>query len=280
MTETGPWGADGQHTDGAHSRPQPDQDAYPWTNPAVPQQYSAPKNRNGLIIGLVVAVVAAVAGAGIVMIVRHNQQASSLTSAATSPVPADHLQSVRIAAPNVITKPGTSEPLAQVKVYEDFLCPYCGLFEQAYGPTLKKLVDARQISVDYTMVSILGQHDRNSYSTRSGAAAYCVADVDKTAFQRFHSALFADQPNETATVFPDNDWLIDQAYQAGATDSVPECVNSGKYLDMVNNAVANANIEGTPTIYLNGVDIGDDLMNKADPQVLIDKVKAITGNAQ
>lgn len=237
---------------------------------------------------MVVAVFAAVAVITAIAVVAVRQTrtdsvstaeaSTAASSAPMSPVPAGQLQSVRIAAPNVLTKPGSSEPLATLTVYEDFLCPYCGLFEKTYGPTIAKMIDAGQIGVDYTMVSVLGRHDKTSYSVRSGAMAYCVADVDKGAFRRFHAALFARQPEETATTFPADDQLLDQARQAGATGSVTDCVHSGKYLAMVNNAVENAKIEGTPTINLNGQDIADDLMNKFDPQTLIDKVNAITGD--
>jgi protein-disulfide isomerase len=40
--------------------------------------------------------------------------------------------------------------------------------------------------------------------TGAVAAAYCVADESIDAFRRFHAALYAQQPEETATVFPDN----------------------------------------------------------------------------
>jgi hypothetical protein len=40
--------------------------------------------------------------------------------------------------------------------------------------------------------------------TGAVAAAYCVADEPIDAFRRFHAALYAQQPEETATVFPDN----------------------------------------------------------------------------
>ena len=49
--------------------------------------------------------------------------------------------------------------------------------EQRFGTTVNKLID-------------------------TGAAAYCVADESIDAFRRFHAALYAQQPEETATVFP------------------------------------------------------------------------------
>jgi len=205
-------------------------------------------------------------------------ESSSTESTPSGPVPADHLQSVRIAAPNLRTKPGSDEPLVTLTVYEDFLCPVCGAFEKVYGKTLANLIDAGQVAVDYTMVSVLGRGDKTSYSVRAGAMAYCVADVDKGAFRRFHAALFANQPDEGGTVFPTDEDLLKQAQQAGAGGSVADCVHSGKYLAMVNNGAYTADIEGTPTVDLNNEDIAGDLMNAMAPSTLLDKVKAATGD--
>ena len=65
------------------------------------------------------------------------------------------------------------------------------------------------------IVSIIGRGDPKSYSTRAGAMAYCVADEDKTAFRRFHEALYKNQPEETAATFPDNAKLLEYARQSG-----------------------------------------------------------------
>jgi protein-disulfide isomerase len=235
-----------------------------------------------LAIFAVLAVFALVAVGVIVVVARHHQSpASSAASSATMSTDAGAAgqpKSVHIAAPNVATKPGSTEPKVQLVTYEDFLCPVCGAFESMYAQTINQLIDSGQIAVDYTLVSVLGQHKTSSYSVRAGAAGYCVADADTAAFRRFHAALFANQPDELGTSFPGDDQLIAQAAAAGATGSVPDCVHSGKYLDMVNNAAENANIEGTPTVYLNGVEIGRELLMKRDPRVLLDKVQAVTGS--
>jgi protein-disulfide isomerase len=299
MTQPGPWDSDGRHIDPANgpgtAPPPVGHGPYPAPNYAFPQQFGfgppppppPAKNRSGLLIAAVIAVVAILTAAA-VLVIRQTHTRSAAIAAPTSarasttlpsaPNPGSQPQSVHIAAPNVRTKPGSSEPLVTLTVYEDFLCPYCGLFEKTYGQTISNLIDGGQIAVDYTMVSVLGRHDKTSYSVRSGAMAYCVADVDKDAFRRFHAALFAQQPDEGAATFPTDDQLLDQARQAGATGSVADCVHSGKYLAMVNDAVDNAQIEGTPTINLNGQDIADDLMTKLGPTTLLDKVKAAAGN--
>jgi protein-disulfide isomerase len=269
MTQPGPWGP-----------PQPDRPQYYGAPQYVPGFPPPKKSRTGWVLFAVIAVIALVAaGASAFVVLRHKNtpvggaaETSSSASAGATP-----LRSIRLAAPNVATKPGSSEPKATLTVYEDFLCPFCGRFEQVYGPTISKLITDGRIAVDYTMVSILGRGDLKSYSVRAGAAAYCVADAGTAAFQRFHAALFAHQPDETAASYPSDDDLVAQAKQAGAPDSAAGCITSGKYRDMVNNAVKTASINSTPTVLLNGTDIGDAVLLNPDPQALLDQLKTVSG---
>jgi len=113
-------------------------------------------------------------------------------------------KSVRVVSSNVIKKEGSSDPKVVLSLYEDFLCPHCGQFEQQFGPTVNKLIDTGAVAADYYMVGILDRPQNQNYSSRAGGAAYCVADESIDAFRRFHAALYAQQPEETATVFPDN----------------------------------------------------------------------------
>ncbi len=98
----------------------------------------------------------------------------------------------------LITKEGTDEPKVVLSMYEDFLCPHCGEFEKQFGPTVRKLIDAGAVAADYYMVAILDRPQNQNYSSRAGGAAYCVADESTEAFQRFHDALFQQQPSESA----------------------------------------------------------------------------------
>ncbi|EHB59480.1 DSBA oxidoreductase [Mycolicibacterium rhodesiae JS60] len=183
-------------------------------------------------------------------------------------------QAVRIASSQLIKKEGSDEPKAVLSLYEDFQCPHCREFEKVFGPTITKLTDSGAVATDYYMVAILNSSFNKNYSTRAANAAYCVADVDKEAFLRFHGALFAQQPEEGSGTAPDNNALIETARQAGVpTDKVSQCINSGKNSDMVEGLAAAAKISATPTIRLNGQDI-----SPASPEDLVNKVKAIVGN--
>ncbi|MUL75048.1 DsbA family protein [Mycolicibacterium sp. CBMA 226] len=270
MTQPGPWGP-----------PQPDEPQYYGAPQYVPGFPPPKKSRTGWVLFAVIAIIALVAaGVAAFVVLRHKNTpvgGAVETSASSASAGATPLRSIRLAAPNVATKPGSTEPKATLKVYEDFLCPFCGRFEQVYAPTISKLIADGRIAVDYTMVSILGRGDVKSYSVRAGAAAYCVADGDTAAFQRFHAALFAHQPDETAASYPSDDELVAQAKQAGAPDSAANCITSGKYRDMVNNAVKTAGITSTPTVLLNGTDIGDTVLLNPNPQALLDQLKTVSG---
>jgi protein-disulfide isomerase len=181
-------------------------------------------------------------------------------------------QAVRVTSNSLMKKDGGDEPKAVLAMYEDFQCPHCRDFEKAFGPTISKLIDSGAVAADYYMVAILNSRANDDYSTRAANAAYCVADESKEAFTRFHSALFAMQPEEGAGGAPDTARLIETARQAGAAGSVPGCINSGKYNKMVDGLAAAAKITATPTIKLN-----DQEISPSTPEDLIAKVTAIVG---
>ncbi len=186
---------------------------------------------------------------------------------------AGEAKSVRVASSNVIKKEGSSDPKAVLSLYEDFLCPHCGLFEQQFGPTVSKLIDTGAVAADFYMVGILDRPQNQNYSSRAGGAAYCVADESIDAFRRFHAALYAQQPSETAVVFPDNSQLIEVARQAGAGGGVPDCINKGRYTAMVQGLAKATGIDATPTVRINGQDY-----QPSTPDALVAKIKEIVGN--
>ena len=96
-----------------------------------------------------------------------------------------------------------------------------------------------------------------------------------TSRSEFHAALYTKeiQPQEGGGVYPDNARLIELARQAGAAGTVPECINSGKYVEMVQGMAAASNIRSTPTIRINGEDY-----DPSTPDALVPKIKEIVGN--
>ena len=186
-------------------------------------------------------------------------------------------KSIRVTSSKLITKEGTTEPKAVLSLYEDFLCPVCGRFEQQFGPTVTQLIDSGAIATDYYMVAILDRPQNQNYSSRASSAAYCVADEDTTAdkkfFRQFHAGLYAQQPSETGSVFPTNAQLIETARQAGVVGKVPDCINNGRYLDMAKGLAAATNVTSTPTVRINGEDY-----QPTTPEALVAKIKEIVGD--
>ncbi|MDD7813880.1 DsbA family protein [Mycobacterium sp. CSUR Q5927] len=183
-------------------------------------------------------------------------------------------EAIRVTSSKLV-KDDNDEPKAVLSFYEDFLCPACGNLERALGPTVSRLIDSGAIAADYHMVAILDRAQNDNYSSRAGAAAYCVADESIDAFRRFHTALYTDelQPSEIGTDFPDNKRLIELARQAGAAGSVPGCINSGKYLKMVSGMAQAAGIHATPTLRINGEDY-----RPSTPEALVAKIREIVGD--
>jgi protein-disulfide isomerase len=187
---------------------------------------------------------------------------------------AGQAESIRVTSSKLITKEG-GEPKAVLSLYEDFLCPACGNFEKQFGPTISKLIDSGAVASDYYMVSILDLQGAG-YSTRAGNAAYCVAKAEGgsiDAFRRFHAALYAQQPQEGVGPFPDNARLIEIARQAGVAGGVPDCINSGRYDDMVGGLAAATGVNSTPTVRINGEDY-----SPSTPEALVTKIKEIVGD--
>ena len=184
---------------------------------------------------------------------------------------ANDAQAVRITSDSLIKKDGTDEPKAVVSIYEDFQCPHCRDFTKEFGPALDKLAQSGAAAIDYNMVSILNASNKG-YSMRAANAAYCVAEEDKGAFVRFHSALMAQQPMEGSGSGPDNMALIETARQAVVTGGVGDCIKSCRYDDMIKGLAAASKITATPTIRLNGQDI-----SPATPEELTAKVSQIVG---
>jgi protein-disulfide isomerase len=233
--------------------------------PASYDLNAAGRRRDLLVrIGLTsVVVLFAVVLVGYIVISHNNKKAASTERA------------VRVTSSKLVTKDGSHDPKAVVTFYEDFLCPACGNFERAFGPTVSKLIDSGAIAADYYMVGLLSRPSNDDYSSRAGNAAYCVADESVDAFRRFHTALYTNeiQPSETGTTFPDNAKLIELAREAGVVGKVPDCINAGKYITMVDGLASATGIHATPTVRINGQDY-----QWSTPDALVAKIKEIVGD--
>jgi protein-disulfide isomerase len=193
-------------------------------------------------------------------------------------------QPITVAVQDKLLKNPDGKPKAVLSMYEDFLCPVCGMFEHDFAETVNQLIDTGTVQADYYMVAILDPgHD--DYSSRAGNAAYCVAAADTTPtkqyFRLFHAKLYAQQPKETDASYPSNKDLIEKARVAGVSSTaLSDCINNGKYTKMVKGLSDAEGVKGTPTIRINGkpFDYTPPNPNRPDikPTAPADLIKAIT----
>lgn len=159
-----------------------------------------------------------------------------------------------------------------VKVFLDYQCPACAQFEGLNGKGLGKLADDGDISLTFQPVALLdNQSGGTKYSTRSANLMMCVVDsgqADK--FQELSLSLFSNQPEEGGTGLDDQK-MLDLAKEAGvdvdkkintAEDdvTVKDCVNNIQFEDYVTQSTKealNGGLKGTPTVQVNGENVGD-----------------------
>ncbi len=149
---------------------------------------------------------------------------------------------------------GPEDAPNDVIIYEDFLCPFCGQFEQASSEELTQLAADGKVRVEYRPFNLLSSI--GDYSARSaGAFSIVLEESGAEVAKEFHDLLFENQPPESGP-FPTDDELIDLAVEAGADeDAVRDRIESqdgAAWVDGATQAADDAGVRGTPTILLNG----------------------------
>ena len=195
------------------------------------------KFTRNLVIGMVALVV--VVGAGFSYFGSKGSESAAIPSSVSK---ADGYGIVFNAdVPNVPT----------IDIYEDFQCPVCARFAGINGETIAKAIEEKKAKVVYHMLSFLGTE-----SILAANASACAADEDK--FLAFHKAFYANQPAENAGAI-NATFLKSIGAAVGITsDKFSTCVDNGGYSDWVKNvaeAGAKANVNSTPTVFVNGKEI-------------------------
>ena len=143
-----------------------------------------------------------------------------------------------------------------VEVYEDFMCPFCGQFEEQSREALKQYAGAGDVHVQYKVISILDGASSTDYSTRAtNAMAVVLDEAGPDVAVAFHDMLFENQPEEGSAGLSDDE-LVDLAVEAGASEAaVREPIESLSFEQWAKNATDDASkddVIGTPAIFVNG----------------------------
>lgn len=201
---------------------------------------NAQSKPNWFAIGTSIAVVVVLAVLAGVVVYLNNQ--------ATSPGAAPKDSKLINAETGALTFGDGKDTVA---VYVDFMCPICNTFEQTYGEKLLKAVDDGKITLEYHPIAILDRYSAGSqYSSRAGAAMFCVAEKNPDKALDFMGSLFKNQPQENTTGLTDAQ-LTDLAKEVGA-DKAASCIKDGTYLKFPADQAKKHEIAGTPTVEING----------------------------
>lgn len=171
---------------------------------------------------------------------------------------------------------GKADAKSTLTIWEDFRCPACKGFEDAFRSTIHDLADKGELKVEYHLATLIDGNMGGSGSLRAANAAACAQDAGK--FPAYHDVLFKNQPAETDDAFGKNEKLIDLAGQVDGlvTDSFKKCVEDGRHDSWVvrsNKAFEDAKLQGTPTVLLNGKSIFGDQKNPLTQQKLRQMVR-------
>ena len=143
-------------------------------------------------------------------------------------------------------------------VWEDFRCPACKSFEDAYRSTIHELTEAGKLKVEYHLATLIDGNMGGSGSRKAAGAAACAQNEGK--FPAYHDVLYENQPPETDDAFASETKLFDLAKKVDGLDTAAfrTCVEEGKHNSWVaksNEAFQKGGFSGTPSVFLNGTNI-------------------------
>jgi protein-disulfide isomerase len=175
--------------------------------------------------------------------------------------------------------PGPEADVTQVRIYEDFQCPWCGRLENSIGEPLTDKAEAGEINLTFQIMSFLDGQVGNDSSTRAANAALCADDAG--VFVPFHASVYADMGQEGQGYTDEQfvQWAQDAGLDGGELDTFQQCLADQTHADYVDAMQERANrdgVTGTPTMVVNGTTLGNEDMGTLlqDPGALDEILEA------
>ncbi|MGW1951830.1 DsbA family protein [Streptomyces sp. NPDC001920] len=219
------------------------------------KQKAADKRRRALIVGAsVVCVLGLAAVIGVVAANAGKDDGSEASGPVVGPSGAQGKDGLAIPV-------GEESAKSTLTIWEDFRCPACKSFEDAYRSTIHELTDSGKLKVRYHLATIIDGNMGGSGSRNAANAAACAQDVGK--FVPYHDVLYRNQPPEIDDAFAENGKLLQLAGKVDGLDTPAfrKCVEDGthdSWVDKSNEAFKKSGFSGTPTVLLNDKNIYQD----------------------
>lgn len=218
---------------------------------------AAKSNTNWFAIGVSIAVVVVLVVLGGLVVFLNNQA----TAPGAAPTSSENFDAEAGAI-------STGDGEQTVSVFIDFQCPACKAFEDQFGAALQEKAANGDITLEHHPIAILDRFSQGTeYSSRSAAAAFCVAESDADLYFDYAKVLFENQPAENTSGLT-TEQLADFATQVGADEDTVSCITDETYRKFGAAQAKSNEIQGTPTVEIDGERL--DLQNQADMKRLTD----------
>jgi protein-disulfide isomerase len=222
---------------------------------ALAQSQIGKKERRSTIIIVAASIVGIALFAGIIYFIVSSSKVPGLSEAgAVLPAGSDDTGGIPVGSTGIVGVEVPGDDVPRVDIYEDFMCPICGQFEEINGADLDAMREAGEISVYYHPISILDRYSAGTdYSTRSANAVAAVADQAPEFFHAYAEALYANQPEENTEGLTDGT-LADMAVSVGVPQDVADSLADGsfnKWVAASTDQSSQDGVQGTPTVMVN-----------------------------
>lgn len=167
-----------------------------------------------------------------------------------------------------------------LEVHLDFMCPFCGQFEEINGGDIETMVADQEATVHLVPRRFLdSQSTTGDYSSRAAAAMVCVYGDDPDNVLPFQQLMFANQPAERSAGLTDEE-IWGYAEQAGASEDVQSCMSAETYQPWVRQVADPYGEEtggGTPYVQIDGTPVDGEVWG--EPGALREAVLDAGGTA-
>ncbi len=191
------------------------------------------------------------------------------------------------------TTPDESGEVANIVMYVDYLCPFCGQFEATNSDSIRTMVESGAATLELHPIAILSNKSAGTrYSDRAANAAACVADSSPDSFFDFNAILFENQPEEGSEGLT-NDELKSLADEVGVSSlsTIEKCIDDEQFKAWVRDATNRSltepipntdpelpSVTGTPTVLVNGQQYGGSLEDPQEFQAFVLQATRATFN--
>lgn len=163
------------------------------------------------------------------------------------------------------SQPDETGAVANIRVWVDYICPYCGDFERTNGAQIEDWIQSGAATLEvFPIATQISRSAGTKYSLRAANAAGCVANYSPNDFYNFNTAMFVDQPQENTPAL-NNSEIKQRIKDAGVAnlDQINSCIDDETFKAWVLDATERAltgplpntelpKVKGTPTVLVNG----------------------------